>query len=122
MSAQILNFQVDDDYNKTIAERMTHIRKLQGLTQIEMAETLGITQGSYGHYETGFRRLPLEILPSIAEALNTSVEDLLGVDVKKPKRGPKSQLERRFEKIKALPKSKQKEIINVVDALLKQAS
>ena len=122
MSAQILNIYMSEDFNKAIVERMIQIRKTQGITQIEMAERLGMTQGNYGHYERGVRKLPMERLPDIVQALNTSLEELLGLQKKNSKRGPSSLLEKRFEKIKTLPKSKQKEIINVVDALLKQAS
>ena len=47
---------------------------------------------------------------------------MLGIAHKNQKRGKISQVEQRFQEVSQLPTKKQKEILNVVDALLKQAS
>ncbi|MBD5778288.1 helix-turn-helix transcriptional regulator [Pelagicoccus sp. NFK12] len=117
-----LIFPMDSDFNNAMAQRLIQLRKNEGLTQVEVAERLGISQGTYAHYERGFRRIPLERLPSLAQALSTTEEELLGLERKNGKRGPASQLERRFEAIRKLPQTRQKEILKVVDALLAQAS
>lgn len=39
--------------------RMYHIRQALGLTQRACARTLGVTQGMYSQYETGFKMLPI---------------------------------------------------------------
>lgn len=118
MSAPILDFLVEQDLPKRLAE----LRKAEGLTQIQVAQKLGITQGSYAHYESGLRRVPLKMIPRIAEALNASEEGLLGLSQKGGKRGPLSKLEKRFEKVRALPKKEQELAIDMLDRIINAAS
>jgi len=101
---------------------MIAIHKANGLTQAVVAGRLGVTHGGYGHYERGFRRVPLEMIPRLAEALECGEADLLGLTEQKAKRGPVSGWEKRVSAIKSLPRDRQKEIQNVVDALLDKAS
>lgn len=110
------------DFTTTLPKRLAEIRKLQGLTQVQVAEALGTTQGTYALYESGSRGISLKLLPKLAKALNTSEEHLLGLEPKKTKRGPASALERRFEAIQALPKKEQRYIIETIDRLLQTAS
>lgn len=98
------------------------LRKTAGLTQAQLAEAVGIPQRSVSFYERQATSLPSHLLPKLAKTLDVSVEVLLGIPVEaeaKTKRGPKSQLERRFEKISKLPKSEQKFVIQALDRLLK---
>ncbi len=118
----LLRIQMDKNFATALPKRLAEIRKLQGLTQVQVAEVLGTTQGTYALYENGSRGVSLKLLPRIAEALNTTVEELLEVETKKNKRGPSSHLERRMKAIGSLSSKKQKEILNVVDALIAKAS
>ena len=110
------------DLTKTVAQRMTQIRKSKNLKQSDVASALGINQQNYSHYEQGLRVIPLKRVSALADILGVAVEEILGLTEKKPKRGPTSQLENSFERVKRLPRPKQKEIINVVDALIQKAS
>jgi len=101
---------------------MVAARKANDLTQAVVADRLGITHGGYGHYERGFRRVPLEMLPRLAEALECNETELLGLSERKAKPGPVSSWDKRVAAIKSLSRDKQKEIQNVVDALLNKAS
>lgn len=47
------------------------------MTQIELAEKAGILQSSLSHYETGRRKLPLDIAARIAAALGCTVDELI---------------------------------------------
>lgn len=101
---------------------LASLRKAAGLTQVQLAEAVGIPQRSVSFYERQATSLPSHLLPKLAEALDVSVEVLLGIPVEeeaKSKRGPKSQLEQRFEKIRNLPKSEQKFVIEALDRFLK---
>jgi transcriptional regulator with XRE-family HTH domain len=118
MRSLILPIIMDNDFNQAMAQRLIRLRKLSGLTQVDVAKLLGISQGTYAHYERGFRRIPLERIPRIAEALNTNEEDLLGLERKNTKRGPASGLERRFEKIQSLPAKEQRFVIEMIDRVL----
>lgn len=112
------SFTMDHDFTQTMAKRLVRLRKLAGLTQVDVARELGISQGTYAHYERGFRRVPLERIPSLAEALHTSEEDLLGLDRKNGKRGPASTLERRFERIRDMPPKEQRLVLEMIDRIL----
>ena len=115
---KVFDFPVEQDLPKRLAE----LRKAEGLTQVQVAKKLGITQSSYAHYESGFRRVPLAMIPKIAEALNASEEGLLGLQQKNGKRGPLSKLEKRFEKVRALPKKEQDLAIDMLDRIINAAS
>ena len=100
--------------------RLAALRKAAGLSQAELGEALGIPARSVSFYERKAQSLPSHLLPKIAEALNVSIEAVVGTNSggSNGKRGPKSDLELRFEQISRLPRRQQKKIIDVVDALL----
>lgn len=102
-------------------KRLAELRKAEGLTQVRIAQKLGITQGSYAHYESGARRVPLSMIPKLAQALNSSEEDLLGYHPQKGKRGPLSKLDKRFEKVRSLPKKEQDLAIDMLDRIIEAA-
>jgi len=118
MNAQTIKFDLEQELTREIAERIVQLRKAQNLTQVEVAEAIGINQQNYSNYEKGIRKVPLKRLPLLAEALNTSLEELLGINDSRKKRGPMSQLERRFEQIKNLPKKDQQYIIETIDRVI----
>ncbi len=122
MAALTSPFPVSQDQAKQLAQRVTALRQTKGLTQAAIAERLGITEGRYGHYERGFRRFPVGLLPKLVEVLECSEAELFGAPPPKVKRGPPSDWEKRFNAIKELPREKQREIQNVVDALIAKAS
>ena len=49
-----------------------------GLTQVEMAEKLGISRSTIGMYETGAREPDFETLEKIADFFNVDIDYLLG--------------------------------------------
>lgn len=61
-----------------ISERISDIRSESGLTQKELADRAGITQGALSQIENGNRTPTLLVLRKLARALNISVEDLIG--------------------------------------------
>ena len=58
--------------------RIRDIREDADLTQKEMAMLLGLSQRTYSHYENGTRSIPLDVLISIADFHNVSIDYLLG--------------------------------------------
>ena len=57
--------------------QIREVRKLSGVSQIQVAQKLGISQGAVAMWETGKRIPKTTDLPKIAEALNVSVETIL---------------------------------------------
>ena len=113
----IMGIPSDTEFSHRLAERIVAMRKAKGMTQTDVANKLGIAQQSYARYEAGQRRFPVSIMPTLADALDTSVEELLGIEAK-GKPGRTSKLEKRFEKIRGLPKKDQQFILEMLDRFI----
>jgi len=108
---------------KQLGARMAALRKDQGMTQAQLAETLGLTQQMIASYEVGRRRVPVSLLPQIAETLAVSLDELIGKkDVTPAKRVPAPKLQQQIERIQQLPRSKQRFVTEILDTVLAQAS
>jgi transcriptional regulator with XRE-family HTH domain len=114
VSAEERAFYVD------LGQRIAALRKERGMTQVQLAEQLGVAQQTLAHYEAGRLRLLAGALPTLAEQLGGSVEDLIGITAKRStgKRGPAPKLQQQLERIQSLPKAQQKIIANVIDSVL----
>lgn len=60
------------------SERLKESRKQARLTQVEIAEELGISQPAYASWERGVKKPTQENLVKIAQVLNVSVDYLVG--------------------------------------------
>lgn len=60
------------------SERLKDLRKQAELTQVDVAEKLGISQPAYASWEHGVKKPTQENLVKIAQVLNVSVDYLLG--------------------------------------------
>ena len=59
---------------------MTAIRMYRdkaGLTQVKLAEIIGVTQGAIAMWENGDREPDIKTLKKLSEALNCTVDELL---------------------------------------------
>lgn len=105
-----------------LGQRLADLRRERALTQAQLAEQLGVSQQTVNSFERGRRRVPVSLLPELALVLDTSIEDLIGSAKGSPtKRGPASKIQRQMEEIRQLPRSKQKFVIDMLDAVLAQA-
>jgi transcriptional regulator with XRE-family HTH domain len=100
--------------------RLAALRKAAGLSQAELAKALDIPQRTVSFYEREADAIPSTLVPPLAAVLGVGVGEILGVpDEGRGKRGPKSKLERQFEQVGRLPKSKQKFVSDFLDTVLK---
>lgn len=60
------------------SERLKYLRKQAQLTQVDVAEKLGISQPAYASWERGIKKPTQENLVKIAQILNVSVDYLVG--------------------------------------------
>lgn len=60
------------------SERLKKLRKDAGLTQVDVAEKLGISQPAYASWERGVKKPTQENLVKIAQVLNVSIDYLVG--------------------------------------------
>ncbi|WP_317930583.1 helix-turn-helix transcriptional regulator [Halioxenophilus sp. WMMB6] len=112
--------QDDKVFFKTLGKCVSELRKELGWTQAQLAEHLGISQQLIAAYEAGSRKIPASMLPTLAKLFAVPLEQLIGIAALPPKRGPASTLQMQMEQIHSMPKSKQKFITEMLDALIKQ--
>ena len=104
-----------------LGARIAQLRKHSHITQVQLAETLGISQPTINAYELGHRRVPVSTLPLLARTLGVSVEELIGEEPSATrKRGPVPKLRQHLERISALPKPRQRAVMDVIEAMLAQ--
>ena len=63
-----------------ISENLKRLRKEKGLTQVELAEKLNLSQSTIASWENGKRRPDLDFLPVIADFFGVTVGEIYGQD------------------------------------------
>ncbi len=104
-----------------LGARMAELRKAQSITQVELAEVLGVSQQTINAYEVGRRRMAVSALPVVAKLFGVTLEELIGEPSKAGKRGPAPKLAHQMERINQLPKPKQRFVMEMIDTVLAQA-
>ncbi|PWK13119.1 helix-turn-helix domain-containing protein [Tumebacillus permanentifrigoris] len=61
-----------------LGARLKQLRKAQGLTQHQVAETLGVNREAYSHYENERRKLTPHTLTVLAKLFGVSTDYMLG--------------------------------------------
>jgi transcriptional regulator with XRE-family HTH domain len=99
--------------------RLRTLREAAGLSLRELARLIDEHPSNVSFWERTGKTPKSEVLVSMASALGITVEELLGE--KKPRKmGPSGRALKSFEQVSHLPRSQQKKILDVVDALLAQ--
>ena len=102
--------------------RMAQARKAAGLTQMQLANLLDVSQQMIDYYERRASNPTAAFIRKAAEALNVSVNELLGTECKPARKsGPPSQLEQRLSAIRQLSRDRQKLLLQVLDTFLRDA-
>jgi len=105
---------------RLIAQQLKILRKKRGITQAQLAEKVGLTQNAIASYETGRINLVDVTLFDLVETLNASADELLGMKTKKVATQNMSlRLIKRMNAIDALPETKKKHVLKVLDDTLK---
>ena len=58
--------------------RLAELRKAAGFTQQDLADEVGVSRRMIAYYEVQSGHPPTHLLPSIAQALNVTTDELLG--------------------------------------------
>ena len=106
---------------QAMGERIADARKGLGMTQAQLADELGVAQQVVASYEVGRHRVPASFLPRLARTLAIPVEELIGEEPQRSRRGPAPKLLQQIERIQRLPKSQQRFVMQMIDTAL-QAS
>ncbi len=106
-------------YPSVFAMRLEELRKDRQLTQEQLGNKLGLSRTAVAYYEASAKNPRLDTIYKICEFFGVPPEDLI---TERPagngKPGPASRLEQQVERIKLLPVTKQRMIVNMIEAAL----
>ena len=96
-------------------ERLATLRKAAGMTQLALAERVGITVLQIQRYEKGSSQPTLDVIRRLALALSVSADDLV---FDKEERGPGTALRYQFEAINQLGEDEQAVIQELLEGMI----
>ena len=104
---------------ETIGQRLARLRRERGMTQVELAQRLGVAQPVVSDYERGELRLHGQLIIKLSDVLGVSSEELLGLK-KVPSNGAlrNRRLLRRLQQIDRLPRRDQQALLRTIDRFL----
>ena len=99
----------------TLGEHITTLRKRKSLSQAALGKQIGTSGDIIGRYERGVITPSIDVIIKMAEALDVSLDFLVG---KISMEVDQSAL-KRLEDISKLPEEEKKSIFKVIDALIR---
>lgn len=104
---------------ETIGQRLARLRRERGLTQVDLAQRLGVAQPVVSDYERGELRLHGELIIKLSDILGVSSEEILGLK-KTPSNGAlrNRRLLQRLQRIERLPRRDQQALLRTIDRFL----
>ena len=99
-------------------KRLNQARLGAGLSQVQLAEQLGITQSAYAAWEREHISLKPAQIKKLCAILNVRVEELFEDRPAKRSGGPTGKARRLFEQVSELPRRQQQRILGTVEDML----
>ncbi len=112
--------------NKDVGDRLRALRTERGLTQTDLARLVGSHQTALSQIEVGRRGVSLHQVLKLAQVLKVTPDEILGKAAQTPSNGDSrrrlrsGRIQRRLERIEALPDAKQRALLQMVDAFLEK--
>lgn len=106
-------------FYRELGKRVAQLRKQNHITQVQLAHDLGVSQQQIASYEAGRVKVPVSALPKLASLLAAPLDEIVGLETP-TRRGPASKLQQQLDMIALLPRSKQKFIIEMLEAFIRQ--
>jgi transcriptional regulator with XRE-family HTH domain len=104
---------------KEIGSRIKLLRQEQGLTQVELAGRLDMTQSNLSAIERGARGVTVHQVVRIAKALKASTDQiLLAGAAPEPSRRASKRLMKQLQRIEELPARDQRLVVQLVEGLV----
>ena len=110
---------------ETLGARIARLRRDKGLTQVELAERLQVSQPVVSDYENDVIRLPADVVVQIAKVLGASTDELLGIKAATPAGvSPikNRRLYRRMQQIEQLPRRDQDALLRTIEAFISKTA
>ncbi|KZU68668.1 LexA family protein [Lactiplantibacillus plantarum] len=97
-----------------VGDRMKSIRKQQGISADQLAESIGVSRSTIFRYEKGdIEKMPIEVVANVASSLHVSLIDLMGIS-------NDSISEKITEIVSKLNTNRQQNVYNYADNQLKE--
>ena len=117
--------QDERDFFVELGSRLAALRRDSHLTQVQMAETLGVAQPTLNASELGQRRVSASAsalpLPLLAKLLGVNLKELMGEPAtQRSKHGPTPKQAQHMERISQLPKPQQRFVMQVIESVIAQ--
>ena len=107
------------DKPSEFGRRIAEARQRAGLTQVELAKKLGVTQQVVAAWERRNVALRAEQIKTLAEALGTTADYLIGISANwKGAKGPSGKVRHVFEQVSKLPRRQQQKVVEFVEAFV----
>ena len=105
--------------------RLASIRKDRGITQVQLAQTIGAQQPTISYYESNAGHPPAPVLTELARALDVSADVLLGIEQeRRPAKNrsgavpaEKRRLWKQFQLVQELSERDQRSVLRFIRAL-----
>lgn len=104
---------------KTIGERIAEVRKNKGLSQLELADKIGIDRRLLSDYEVSRCRIYGEMVTRIAIALEVSPNKLLGFEKEESEDKISLRYTKRIKELEELPEYKRRIVLKALDDSIK---
>jgi transcriptional regulator with XRE-family HTH domain len=101
-------------------QRLVTFRQARGLTQVQLAKATGMTQRAISYYEIEAEFPPAPALITLAQVLEVSTDELLGIQPATPagrERPEEQRLWKRFQRMATLPTKDQRAVIRLINSL-----
>jgi transcriptional regulator with XRE-family HTH domain len=101
--------------------RLATLRRDAGLTQAELAATVGEPQQNIALWEQSDKPPRSDVIPKLAKALGVAVEDLFAHKPAPARRaGPVGKVRRLFDDVARLPRRQQDKIVEFLTPIVEQ--
>jgi transcriptional regulator with XRE-family HTH domain len=104
---------------ETFGRRLARLRKEAGYSQRALADEIGISYRMVAYYEAQTTHPPANLLPTIADALGITVDQLLGHRAVRAKKSPTNErLLRQLRQVEKLPPHARRSVLEHIDGLV----
>ena len=112
-----------DPQTQGFGERLAQLRKDAGYTQQQLADEIGASRRQVAYYEGESEHPPASLLIALAQALNVTTDELLGVRTGRGRKVPavSTRLERRIKQIERMPPKPKQQLLGLIDTFLAAA-
>lgn len=107
-------------HTQGFGKRLAQLRKAAGYTQQQLADEIGASRRQVAYYEGESEHPPASLLIALAQALNVTTDELLGMHAGRSRKTPavSTRLERRIKLIERMPPKPKQQLLGIIDTFI----